>query len=252
MTTLTPVRPASFIARGVDVASRGVVSGDSATRRALDAISAQPGRVAFTGAAASVPPVVAMHLAAPASIEPVTWTISDYVVSVPGGVPLFGMTVVALSLGAAAIAQGLTALSDTRLVRWLLATWAIALLVALAFPTNMRGTPENLSSNVHLVAGGVAFAVLPIAGALMARRYRAAFGRSWSTVSLAVASAVTGVLSAALILNRLPGVFGFPEIMLPPGILQRAAGAMQIALVAVAALVIVFAGRRAVRGSRVG
>ncbi|HEY5879165.1 MAG TPA: hypothetical protein VIU11_09645, partial [Nakamurella sp.] len=49
---------------------------------------------------------------------------------------------------------------------------------------------------------------------------------------------VSGLLSTALIANRLPGVFGMTDLMLPPGILQRAAGAAQIALLAVAAIAV--------------
>ena len=59
-------------------------------------------------------------------------------------------------------------------------------------------------------------------------------------------SAISGVLSLALILNRLPGVIGMPELMLPPGLLQRAAGAVEIVLLAV----IAFGLLRVARGSR--
>ena len=95
-----------------------------------------------------------------------------------------------------------------------------------------------MSSTIHLVAGGVVFAVLPIAGYLLARSIRRVQGRSVSRTVLIATSAVSGVLSTALILNRLPATIGMPELMLPPGILQRVAGAMQIVLLAVAAVTV--------------
>ena len=55
------------------------------------------------------------------------------------------------------------------------------------------------------------------------------------------------MLSTALILNRVPGVLGLDDLMLPPGILQRAAGAAEIALAAVIALVMLRHTRTAAR-----
>ena len=118
------------------------------------------------------------------------------------------------------------------------------MLIAAIFPTNLRGTPENFSSNVHLYAGAVVFAALPVAGVLLARRQRRLTGRTAMTVALTAISAISGVLSTALILNRLPGVIGMPELMLPPGILQRAAGAIEIVLLAVAAATVLRSARR--------
>ena len=55
------------------------------------------------------------------------------------------------------------------------------------------------------------------------------------------------LLSMALILNRFPAVIGMPELMLPPGILQRVAGGMEIVLLAVAGLVVLLSASRAVK-----
>ena len=143
------------------------------------------------------------------------------------------------------LARGLSTLAGTRAVRGLLAIWAVSLVVLAVFPTNLRGTPENVSSNVHLIAGAVVFAVLPAAGWLLARRHRAQAGRSAMTVAAERDLGFSGVLSTALILNRLPGVIGMPELMLPPGILQRAAGAVEILLLAVAAAMVLRSAHRA-------
>ena len=206
---------------------------------------AQPAKVALVGAIAAVPPITVLHLSASGAMEPVGWTISDYVVTVPYGIPLFGMTAAAMAIGAGVLARGLAHLAGTRAARMLLATWAVALLVTAVFPTNLRGTPENLSSNVHLFAGAVVFAVLPVAGWLVARWQRGITGRTAMTASLASISVLSGLLSTALILNRLPGVIGMPELMLPPGILQRAAGAVEIVVLALTAATVLRSARRA-------
>lgn len=204
----------------------------------------QPARVALVAAAAAVPPITFLHLNAYGEINPSSWTISDYVVSLPYGIPLFAMTTGALALGAVVLARGLAVVAGTRFVRVLLAIWAVALLLAAIFPTNLRGTPQNLSSNVHLIAGAVVFATLPLAGALLARRQRRLSGRNLTTVALESVSILTGALSTALILNRLPGVIGMPELMLPPGILQRSAGVAEILLLAVIATAVLRSARR--------
>lgn len=203
-----------------------------------------PAKVALIAAAASVPPITLLHLSATSAVDPATWTISDYVVTLPYGIPLFVMTTGALAIGAGVLVRGLAHLANTRLLRASLGIWAAALLLAAAFPTNLRGTPQGFSSNVHLIAGAVVFAVLPAVGVLVARRQRGLGGPSGATVSLTAISIISGMLSATLILNRLPGVIGIPGMMLPPGLLQRAAGAAQIVLLAAIAASILLGGRR--------
>lgn len=204
---------------------------------------------AMAGSAAAVPPITALHLSATDPIEPAGWTISDYVVSLPHGTTLFALTTGALALGAAALAHGLAPIGGTGRVRALLQLWATGLLLAAVFPTNLRGTPQNLSSNIHLYAGAVAFAALPIAGWMLARRLRrVAVDRGGWATTLAATTLVAGLLSTALIANRLPGVFGMPDLMLPPGILQRVAGAAQIVLLAVSALAVLRSSPRLVDG----
>jgi len=209
---------------------------ETLSNRFASTVLDQPARVAVTAAAAAIPPITVLHLEATEGVDPVTWTISDYVISLPHGITLFGMTAAALAIGGAALAHGVRPVAGTRAVRTLLTVWSVAAVIAAVFPTNLRGTEENMSSTIHLVAGGVVFAVLPIAGYLLARSLRRVQGRSVAGTVLVATSAVSGLLSTALILNRLPATIGMPELMLPPGILQRVAGGLQIVLLAVAAI----------------
>lgn len=176
------------------------------------AMSARPAKIALVGAIAAVPPITLLHLNADGVAEPGGWTISDYVVTLPYGVPLFGMTAAALAIGAAALARGLAQQTRSQLLPTLLVVWATAVVTLAVFPTNPRGTPPNLSSNVHLIAGAVVFAVLPLAAWLLARRERRQVGRSVMSTVLAAVAATSGALSAALIVNRLPGAVGMPEL----------------------------------------
>jgi hypothetical protein len=236
MTTIAVSGSHSFVTS--PTSRSGQTSGRTTTAPAQLSTLVQPAKVAMVAAAASVPPITFLHLSASGGVEPTTWTISDYVVSLPYGTPLFAMTTGALAIGAIGLARGLAAFTGTRAVRGVLAAWAVAMVLLVTFPTNLRGTPEDLSSNIHLYAGAVAFAMLPFAGWLLARWQRRITGRSVLTTVLGVTSAISGLLSTALILNRFPAVIGMPELMLPPGILQRVAGGMEIVLLAVAGLVI--------------
>ena len=218
-------------------------SAAATTHRPAPAHLDRAARGAVAGAVAAVPPITVLHLSATGPIEPAGWTISDYVVSLPHGTLLFALTTGALAIGAGALAHGLAPLPGTGRIRALLGLWAAGLLVAAVFPTNLRGTPANLSSEIHLYAGAVAFAGLPIAGALLARWLGRTTGRGGWTAVLRCATVVSALLSTALILNRLPGVIGMPQLMLPPGVLQRVAGAAEIGLLAVAAIAVLRAGR---------
>ncbi len=243
MTTVELLRTGSQASRSIAVTQVR----RSATQQVIvenPATSGRPAKVALVSAIASVPPITVLHMSATGPVEPATWTISDYVVTLPYGTPLFGMTTGALAIGALALARGLVPIGGTRAVRLLLAVWAAAMLGLSVFPTNLRGTPENFSSNVHLIAGAVVFALLPIAGWLLARCQRNTLARTATTSALRLLSALSGALSTALILNRMPGVIGLPELMLPPGILQRAAGALEIVLLATAGAAVLRSARQ--------
>lgn len=192
-------------------------------------------RIAIAGATVSVPPIVLLHLDAPARLSATTTTISDFVVETPWGEPLFGLTAGALALAGIAIARGL---AGATAVRAMLVGWSLALILAAVFPTNLPGTPGDTRSTIHLMAGAVIFGLLPIVGLAVWRRSRSVIATTWTARALLGTTAVSGVLSAALILNRIPGIVGLDQLSLPPGLLQRAAGAVVIALAAVIAIAV--------------
>jgi hypothetical protein len=194
---------------------------------------ARSAHLAVAGAAVSVPPIVLLHLDAPARLSAATTTISDYVVETPAGEPLFGLATGALALAGIAIARCLDGASA---VRAMLAGWSLALILAAAFPTNLPGTPAGVSSTVHLMAGAVVFGLLPVVGLAVWRRCRSSIAGTRTGWALIITTAVSGVLSAALILNRIPAIVGLDQLSLPAGLLQRAAGAVEIVLAVIIAL----------------
>lgn len=221
MTTATLFRPPA-----TSPSSAGIMAWATPVRSA---------HIALAGAAVSVPPIVLLHVDAPARLSAATTTISDYVVQTPLGEPLFGLTTGALALAGIAIARGL---AGATAVKAMLAGWSLALILAAVFPTNLPGTPGDASSTIHLLAGAVVFGLLPIVGLVVWRRSRSVIAGTATGRALVITTAVSGVLSAALILNRIPGTVGLDQLSLPPGLLQRAAGAVEIVLAAVIALAV--------------
>jgi hypothetical protein len=205
--------------------------------------------IAIAGATVSVPPIVLLHLDAPARLSATTTTISDFVVETPGGELLFGLTAGALAMAGIAIARGL---AGATAVRAMLVGWSLALILAAVFPTNLPGTPGDTSSTIHLMAGAVIFGLLPIVGLAVWRRSRSVIAATWTARALLTTTAVSGVLSAALILNRIPGIVGLDQLSLPPGLLQRAAGAVEIALAAVIAIAVLNMKRPGTAAARPG
>lgn len=231
--TVSVGRREPSIAKAVPTATAGSIAAPGA--------SASAGLVATV---ASVPPIVLLHLNAPAGLSAERTTISDFVITSHFGVPLFAAIAGTLALAAVALARGWARAIGGPAVRALLVVWALALVTAAVFPTNPSGTPETVSSTIHLIAGGVAFATLPTAGVLCWKLLLAQQGHSSSSTTVLVASAASGLLSAALILNRLPGMVGSGELMLPAGMLQRAAGAAEIILLAILLLTTLRVARR--------
>ncbi len=214
MTTVTLLRPPAAMASNAGITARNT-------------------HLAVAGAVVSVPPIVLLHLDAPARLSAATTTISDYVIQTPLGEPLFGLTAGALAVAGIAMARGL---AGATAVKAMLAGWSLALVLAAVFPTNPPGTPGTTSSTIHLIAGAAIFGLLPIVGLAVWRRTRSATSRTWPGRALPITTAISGALSTALIVNRVPGLFGLDQLSLPPGLLQRGAGAVVIALAMVIAL----------------
>ncbi len=219
------------------------VTGISTRGLPLPATPTRSARVALAGSVTSVPPVVLLHVEAPPGLSAAQTTISDYVVTSHLGIPLFAMTTGALAVAGIAVARGLADTTRTVVARTLLVCWALGLLATAAFPTNPPGTPSTVSSTVHLIAGAVVFALLPVAGLVAWRGIRDRIAGSWTGPALLVTSLASGLLGAALILNRLPGVLGADRLLVAPGLLQRAAGAVEIVLAAVLSLALLCAAR---------
>src|SRR6478609_7262358 len=226
--TVSVGRREPSIAKAVPTATAGPIAAPGA--------SASAGLVATV---ASVPPIVLLHLNAPVGLSAERTTISDFVITSHFGVPLFAATA-----GTLALAAGWARAIGGGAVQAVLVVWALALVTAAVFPTNPLGTPETVSSTIHLIAGGVVFATLPTAGVLCWKMLLAQEGHSSSSTTVLVASAASGLLSVALILNRLPGMVGLDELMLPAGMLQRAAGAAEIILLAILLLTTLQVARR--------
>ncbi len=228
--------------------SRPAVVGRPAAPPAITAAPVRSAWTALAGTAASVPPIVLLHLDAPAGLSAARTTISDYVVTTPLGEPLFAVTTGGLAVAGIAVAWGLAGSVRAATVQVLLAAWAVALVAAAAFPTNRPGTPGTVSSTIHLIAGAFVFALLPTVGLLLWRRWRAAVAGAWIGRVLLATTVVGGALSTALIVNRIPGAIGLDQLMLPPGLLQRAAGAAEIVLAVVIATAMLRLSRAAVTG----
>lgn len=195
------------------------------------ATPARTAPLALVATGASVPPLVLLHLDAPARLSAGTTTLSDYVVLTPGGGLLFALATGALALAALAIARG----PAGPVGRVLLLAWSVALVLVAVFPTNRPGTPADTSSTIHLLAGAVVFGLPPIVGLIVGRSRRRSAGPDRADRTLVVTTTLSAVVSAALILNRIPGLFGLDQLSLPPGLLQRASGILVVLLTAVLA-----------------
>lgn len=139
MTTATLLRSPLTGARGPSPALAGLAAVVAPARSA---------RVALAGAVASVPPIAALHLDAPSGTSMARTTISDVVVTTPAGEPLFALTAGALAVAGIALVRALAGLSGTAWTRALLAGWALALVAAAVFPTNLPGRPGDTSSTI--------------------------------------------------------------------------------------------------------
>jgi hypothetical protein len=192
--------------------------------------------VVTLGLAVSVLPIGYLHLASVGVIDPVRHPISDYVAA-PHGSALLAISFAALIVSAAALVAGLRRLPGRGMAQALLMSWCLALALAAIFPTNVPGTPADAAALVHRYAAGWLFLSLPWAGWLLARR--CALTPAWrpSAHSLRRLSWLAGAASAALLSCYLVSP-GEASPIWCVGLLQRGLLALDIALIAVAALAV--------------
>ncbi|WP_245573160.1 DUF998 domain-containing protein [Amycolatopsis benzoatilytica] len=163
----------------------------------------------------SLVPIVLLHLLTIETMNPVRDVISDYVFP-DGGAVLLGCA--SLSLAAASLlarqvllANGLPRLS---LESVLLALWAAGLVVATFFPTDPTRFESSFSGAVHRYAGATMFVSLPLAGWLLARRYREATALRWLSLAAGIASFAFLLAHLPLLENSVPEFLGLFERVL--------------------------------------
>ncbi|TCK25015.1 DUF998 domain-containing protein [Pseudonocardia endophytica] len=179
--------------------------------------------VAWVGVAVVAVAVVVLHVVGTGTVDPVTQTISDYVV-LQDGAALLGLAAAGL------IAAGLAgAVSLSATARRLLLLWAAAVLLVAVFPTNLPGQPADVSALVHRWAGALVFALPPLAGVVGAR------SAGSRRVPLLAASVAAAVAAGAFLLAHAPHVLAGADVFPWLGLVER------VAYVALLALLIVFA-----------
>jgi hypothetical protein len=181
-------------------------------------------------------PLGFLHVNGIGAIDPLTDTISDYVF-VPGGYALLGMAALSLAVASFVLAAGLrrAGLPRPGLPAALLVSAAVALVLVAVFPTHYPGTTPGLVSTVHRAAGGWVFAIVPLAGWMVARRARSAPAWTAAAPALSWCAGATGVLSAVFILSHVPIVIaGSPGFPLLGGVQRVLYAAVMLVLVATA------------------
>lgn len=185
-----------------------------------------------------------LHATTPASaVDPVRQTISDYV-AVPYGAALLALASAAAIIAVAALCRAIIGVPGTAAVQLLLLSWCLVVAVGAVFPTNVPGTPPDLSAVLHRYSGAWQFASLPLAGLLLAARTRPLPEWRRPSVWIRRMALAVGVLSAAFLASHIPIVFfGHSSDYAPLGLVERVAFLLEIALLAVIAVAV----RRAAR-----
>ncbi|MCE0767563.1 DUF998 domain-containing protein [Pseudonocardia kujensis] len=190
-----------------------------------------PAALVAAGVAVAAWAVVVLHVAgalhSPA-VDPLVHTVSDYVL-LPGGHLVLAIAAAALALAATVLAGAAARAGASRAPVALLASWAAAMVVAGVVPTNVPGTPPDLSAAVHRYAGAWIFAVLPLAVLLLARGPAVRDAARGRVVALAL---LTAALSGTFLLAHLPIVVaGSPAFPLLGGVERVLYGAVTALLI---------------------
>jgi Protein of unknown function (DUF998) len=176
-----------------------------------------------------------LHVLA-SEVDPVRWTISEYALG--DFRPLFDVGVLGLAAGsllvlAASVRAGLLRALSAPAV--LIAVWAVALVVVVAFEKTNWSVGQSLSGYIHRYASLVAFASLPAAAIAVGRRWRGDpdWGRFavWSRWSGALALVVLAALVGAVALRITTGMPVWQYM--PLGLTERVLALFEVAAVAV-------------------
>jgi Protein of unknown function (DUF998) len=166
--------------------------------------------------------------------SPVTAMLSEYAYS-PGRW-MWELALAATSAGSVAVGAALrrTGLLVGRGAAGWLAVWCVAILLVAVFRKDPQGGAVTVIGKLHLYATGIACAALPIAGLVLARRYRA--HPRWRRVAawargLAVAS--IPFFLPFIVPFTVNVVLGAPRIPTPAtGLIERVMAGLELALLA--------------------
>jgi hypothetical protein len=201
----------------------------------------------LVGAGLAVVLVGMLHVVAADQVNPVRRTISEYALGESDW--MFDAGVLGLSVGSALV---LLALVRAGILRpWsgaavLLAVWAVALVIVVAFDKANWSVGPSMSGYVHRYASLAAFASLPVAALALGRRWRGdmlwgSFA-AWSRWAGVLALLWLGSILLAVAVRPLTGVPWWQ--LLPLGLVERGLAITEVA-------VVVVLGRWAVRAAAV-
>ncbi|TDD47840.1 DUF998 domain-containing protein [Nonomuraea terrae] len=194
----------------------------------------------FAAIGAGSAAMLALH--AGSDLDPLHSVISEYAFQPAGW--LLPASLTSFAVGSVLIAEALRRAGAGRWVVVLLLAWAASMFLIGAFPTDRPGVPLSLSGGIHRYAAFAAFAVMPLAGLLLARariRYAGAV------------RVLSGLALAALVLVVVPYVVRMAGVPLtnddiPAGLTQRIVVVTELGVLALAGLSMLRPAPRAVRG----
>ena len=154
-------------------------------------------------------PMGLLHTSGIGWVDPLTRTISDYIV-VPGGYALLGVAAISLAVAGAVLAGGLrrSGLARPELPAVLLRSGSVALVLVALFPTHHPDEAAGLVATVHRAAGGWVLVAVPLAAWLVARRARLTPEWAPAAPALTWVAGATGLLSLWFLLSHVPIVIG--------------------------------------------
>jgi hypothetical protein len=117
--------------------------------------------------------IVVLHFLRP-DYHPLRQPTSDYAVGPYGFLmttAFFSMSVATVAL-IVALRQGVPPAARSRAGLVFLGLWAVGVLVAMTFPTDLDGAPQTVSGTIHQINGPLAFLSLAAGAILVSRRFK--------------------------------------------------------------------------------